>query len=169
MRPLEFGNRDEVAWGDELAVMEPTDERFEADCPARPEVDDRLEVETEVSGRDALGEVRLELKLRHRGGLHGWVEHLEATFATTLRHVHRDVGVSNEIVGCSIVGTSDRDADACAPTDAAAADLERFGERGEDSPGDAARGLGIRAGRKGDHELVPTEPRRGVAIADRFG
>ncbi len=166
MRPLEFGDRDEVEGRDQPAVAQPADEGLVADRRAGAQVDDRLEVEAQLAARDRDGQPGPELELVHRCLVHRRLEHLEAALAPALGQVHRDVGVADEVVGRPVVGAGDGYADAGPHGEAVPAAVERLAEHPKDPLGDACRDRGIAVVRERDDELVAAEPGRRVAVAD---
>ncbi len=79
-------------------------------------------------------EVGLEPHPLQRPSVHRVIEHLITSLAGTLRLVHGDVGVSQQLLGAAVVGTPEGDADAGVGEDFVPRHRERALQRIEHSP-----------------------------------
>ena len=83
-------------------------------------------------------EIGPELKTIHDGLVGGGLVHLAAALAVTLRDVHGDVGVAEQLLGgrLAFLAVRVRHADARADVQLVPVDAERFLERAHDPSGD---------------------------------
>ena len=171
IRPGLLGQRDEVQRRDETARrVLPADERLEPLDRARRELDHRLVVQDELAVVDGALQVRLELEALERRVVHRGFEDLVAALAGLLGHVHRDVGVPQQLLGAlgtAGPGVGGRDADRGAGEDLLALEVERTLERREDPRGDLGRVDPVPAVLEQDRELVAAEPSGGVGLPER--
>ena len=91
-----FGERDELERLHDAALrVDPADQGLDARDPSRLELDHGLVVQDELVVLERTLQVGLQLEAAQRGVVHLGLEHLVATLALLLRHVHRDVGVAH--------------------------------------------------------------------------
>ena len=147
--------------------MSPAQERLDADDLARRQVHDRLVEHDELVALEGPLEVALEREPGERGRVHARLEDLDAVLAVALGHVHRDVGVAQQLVGRLVARRQHRDPDAGVDEELLAALRERRLERGQQPLGDHGRRR--RRGRvlDQDRELVAAHPGERVAVAER--
>ena len=147
----------------------PPHEGFEPFDLAGLQDDDRLVVQDELVAVDRSLQVGLQLEAAQRGVVHRRFEHLVATLACFLRHVHRDVRVAQQLFRAFGSGSArvvrGRDTDRRADEHFLVLELERAFERGEDPRRDLGRLDAVGGVLEEDRELVATEPRSGVGRA----
>ncbi len=119
---------------------------------------DRLVEDEELVALQRAFEVDLEGEPGQRRGMHARFEDLDSVLAVALGHVHRHVGVAQQLVRGLVVAGRDGDADAGVDEQLLAAMLERRLEGGQQAFGDVER-----AGRVGrvldqHRELVAAHP-----------
>ena len=140
-----LGERDELAGRDQAALrMVPAHQRLEAADPAVLEANDRLVVQLEFGVGDGRAEIDLERVARLQPPVHLPLEEPVGAAAVALGEIERHVGVLEQLIRAGAVGGRDRDADAGADLDRAAADLERLAEQVDDARGELAALLGAR-------------------------
>ena len=148
-------------------------QRTSASTPARRPVferDDRLVDEAQLAELDGALELRPELVALADRGVHARVEDREAGLAVGLGHVHRDVGVADDVrrdLG-GVAGA--RDPDARGDRDVAGPPI-RYGARSSRTSRSAIAIGALEVGRVlgQDRELVAAEAGHEVALADRPG
>ena len=101
-RAVLLGDLDEVAGRDEAALgVLPAHEGLDAGQGAIGQVDDRLVGEPKLAELDRVLELDAELVALADGRVHARIEDREARLAVGLGHVHRDVGVADDVLGRS--------------------------------------------------------------------
>jgi hypothetical protein len=148
----------------------PADEGLDSFDPSGGELDHRLVVQDELAVVDGALEIGLELQALQGGVVHRGFEHLVAALPRFLGHVHRNVGVPQELLGAlgsarSRVGG--RDADGGADEDLLALEVERALERREDPRCNLGGVDAVAAVLEQDRELVPSEASGGVRLPER--
>ena len=117
-------------------------------------------------------QVGLQLQAPQRRVVHRGLEDLVAALARLLRHVHRDVGVAQELLRASSppspVPSDDGDADARADEDLLALEVERLLQHLHDPVGDVRGPDALPAVLEQDRELVAAQPGRRVGRAERL-
>ena len=166
-----LGEGDEVQRRHEAARgVDPPDQGFDPGDLAALELDHRLVVEAELLVLERALQVGLEFQALQRGVVHRGLEHLIAALALLLRHVHRDVGVAQQLLGVGHLGAlgGDRDADRGPDEDLLAFQAEGRFERLHHAVGDVDGLDAVAPVLEQDRELVPTQPGGGVGGAQAF-
>ena len=161
-----LGHPDEVVRADPAALgVLPAHEGLDADHPARRDLDDGLVLQDELAGGDRVLEVGRQLGAGHHRLVHRGFEDDHPALATSLRRIHRDVGVAQQVAGALDAGPARGHADAGADVHVAALDLEERAHRRGQPVGHAHRRLHVRRVAQEDGELVAAEPGGHVAGA----
>ena len=155
--------------------MVPAHERLDADHPPRRDLHDGLVLQDELMRGDRVLEVGRQLGTGHHRLVHGGFEDDHPALAASLRRIHRDVGVAQQIAGALDAGPARGDPHAGADIHVAALDLEERAHRRGQPIGHAHRRLHVRRVAKKHGELVAAKPgshvagaqHRPKAIADR--
>eukprot|EP01136_Pigoraptor_vietnamica_P033089 Opistho-1_new@95611 len=158
-------DRNELARRDVAEVgISPAQQRLGTDHRARGDVDLRLVVQPEVAALQRQAHRVVQLHARQQVDVHLRLVEAEAGTAALLHAVHRGVGVLDQVVHRLAVVRVHRDADARGDAEAHALERERLPQHLEHAP---RNGLGTaRIGLvQQHHELVATEPRHGVDLA----
>ena len=143
-RAVLLGDLDELAGRDHATLrVLPADERLDAG-QAPSQVDDRLIDESQWPSSTASLELGAELVALADRGVHARVEDREAGLAVGLGHVHRDVGVADDVGGTLRRIASARDADAGRDRDGLLADHVRRSEFAGEPLGHRKRALEVR-------------------------
>ena len=164
MSPVVFGDADEL----ERARAARGSDGSSARAPRRQrlpglEVDDRLVVHDELVADQGDLEIGLHLEALEGTRVHERAEELVACLAGGLRGVHRGVRIPDHLVGVRLPGDAERDPDRRAHEQLAPPDLERDGERSQETVRHGARARLVGVVLQQDAELVPADPRDRVA------
>ena len=172
-RPVLLGQADElVRVGQAADRMAPADERLHADRLAAVECHDRLVVDDQLLAGDAAGELGRQLVAGDDRGVHRRVEDGEPALAGGLGRVHRHVGVAQDVVGALEQARRTSPRAIAMPTldpddGLAAGHREGHPEQVDQPLRHGDRVAQVRLVDDQDRELVATEPRGQVALADR--
>ena len=145
--------------------MLPANERLEAGDTARFERDDRLEHQAQLSAVDRVLQLGAELVTRADRGMHAGVEHGEAGLSVRLGHVHRDVGIADDLlrVAAGVAGAGDSDGGRTG--DRVLADHVGHAEVPDEALGHGARLSEIGHVLGEDREFVAAEASHEIAVA----
>ena len=148
--------------------MDPPDQRLDAGDASAVELDHRLVVQDELAVLDRPLEVGLQLESLQRRLVHGRLEDLVPALAALLGHVHRDVGVAEQLFGIPGLSLLDHgDPEARPDEDLLPLQQERVLEHLHDPIGDVGRLDALAAVLQQDRELVAAQAGRGVGGAKR--
>ena len=143
--------------------MDPADQGLDPHDATALELDHRLVVQPVLLVFDRALQVRLELQALERGVVHRGLEDLVAALPPFLRHVHRDVGVAQQLLHiASTVAVRGRDADRRPHEHLLALEGERVLEHRHDAFGDVGGRHSLFAVLEQHGELVAPEPGGGV-------
>ena len=161
-----LGEWDEAVGTDPAALrMAPAQQRLDPEHAPAPDVELRLVFELELAARERLGEILLQRLLLAQLAVHPLLEKAHRARRPGLRPAERQTGVLQQGLGVRAVARSERDPDPRADVGELPAELERLGERREQTIGEVG---GV--GRRGDpalqdRELVGPDPRQHVGPA----
>ncbi len=133
---------------------------------AGPQVDDRLEHGVDRPAADPSSELGLELGAGDDRLLHRWLEDHDLVAPFALAAIHRDVGLSEQLLGVDVLAVDHRHADRRADVEPAPAEAQRRPDRPGDVVG-GCRGAGQVALLEHHDELVAAEARCRAGTLDR--
>src|ERR1043165_7366802 len=93
--------------------MVPAHEGFEAGETSRRQSHNRLVVNSEFLVFDRLSQIAFELQPRNGARMHPAVKQFVTRLAILLRAIHRDVSVTQNVVGPIVTTRAERDTDTC--------------------------------------------------------
>ncbi|KAF0133222.1 MAG: hypothetical protein FD152_1688, partial [Xanthobacteraceae bacterium] len=147
--------------------MRPADQRLAGGDRQGLQVEQRLEVDSELVVLEGLTQVHLDGTARLRAAVHLFLVEVQDAFAAGLGATERHVGALQQLVGIAAIARRQGDSDRSAADDRLVIDLGDRGQGFDDPRRQAGHLVDGPAAVLEHHELVGAEARHDVAVTNR--